>query len=189
MNIDIHHKAYTLDQALEELLVEDCNDLNESCQSAFGNQPHPNNWFAVTEGHKGGAVAYFSQELEACKWRLFRVSELVNYDQQMALENRLATLEDYNCCVDGKEPDWSLYDGIEIAPCILQDSYIDQCEPGEEDFWTIYGHRIDGGCIDLHECKTEQQAIRTATMYSIQGGYDPFEARLKTLFIISNRGG
>ncbi len=52
------------------------------------------------------------------------------------------------------QPDWMVniraYDGLEIQPCCTVGfdngkEIVEPCEPGQADFWTVYGHCCEGG--------------------------------------------
>ena len=53
-------------------------------------------------------------------------------------------------------PEMRDYDGLEIWPCAIVGTttdgrdIVEPCDPGEEEFWTVYGHRRGGG-IDAFE--------------------------------------
>lgn len=64
-------------------------------------------------------------------------------------------------------PSWSYrlsdYDGLEIHPVRDYDKSGDQtwcevCEPHEAEFWSVYGHLIEGGVECLEDFETEGQA-------------------------------
>lgn len=82
----------------------------------------------------------------------------------------LPALSIFNNCPGGTEPEWSLYDGLEIYPCrdvsdSGDESEIEQCEPPQAQFWTVYGHLKAGGLEALHDSPTEQDAESIAGIY------------------------
>ncbi len=76
----------------------------------------------------------------------------------------------FNCCTDLKEPDWSTFSNLELGGCI------DAAEDGESgtmiaggisrdeaQFFTIYGHLIEGGCEAITDCVNFEDARHIAT--------------------------
>lgn len=54
------------------------------------------------------------------------------------------------------------FDGLEIHPCHICGSedgstYIEQCEPQEAGFWSVYGHCTEGGVECLEDFDTEEE--------------------------------
>lgn len=70
----------------------------------------------------------------------------------------------------GNEPNWSLYDAIEIHPLVnLNDEGEDTflCTTDEDDpdicCWCVYGHlKVQGGIEDLHDVSTLEEAKQLA---------------------------
>ncbi|WP_296084135.1 hypothetical protein [uncultured Agrobacterium sp.] len=56
----------------------------------------------------------------------------------------------FNCCTGNAEPDWSLFDAIELGGCIMDtddDGYVTGGIDRENaEFFTAYGHLKEGGC-------------------------------------------
>lgn len=58
----------------------------------------------------------------------------------------------WNCCLNNKEPDWSVYDALELAGCIQDEDCVERVEEGiTPTFYSVYGHVIGGGCEALHD--------------------------------------
>jgi hypothetical protein len=58
----------------------------------------------------------------------------------------------WNCCPDNKEPDWGVYDALELAGCVAEDGHVERVEEDTPpSFYTVYGHLIGGGCEALHD--------------------------------------
>lgn len=73
-------------------------------------------------------------------------------------------LKSWNCQKNGIEPQWHLYDAIEMQGNLaaeLEDGSTvvksaGDCDP---EFWTVYGHSVEfGGVIALHDCASEDEA-------------------------------
>lgn len=55
-------------------------------------------------------------------------------------------------CPDQKEPDWRVYDALELADCLQGDGYVERVEADTTPtFYTRYGHLTGGGCEALHD--------------------------------------
>lgn len=62
-------------------------------------------------------------------------------------------------------------DGLEIHPCKIIDpakykgdkEVVEQCEEGEEDFWSVYVHFVEGGlqCIADYSTKSEAMELES----------------------------
>lgn len=64
----------TLDEALDYVSVHwDWQTAREA-----GNTTWPTGWFAVSRDDRGGIIAYFEHEDDACRFRLAEVNRLVN---------------------------------------------------------------------------------------------------------------
>ena len=56
------------------------------------------------------------------------------------------------------------FDALEIHPCAVigRDSsgteFVEQCEPEEAQFWTVYGHYRTGGLDAFEDCSTKPEA-------------------------------
>ena len=58
----------------------------------------------------------------------------------------------WNCCPGTREPDWGLYDALELAGCVAGKGWVERVEEGTTpSFYTVYGHLVDGGCEALHD--------------------------------------
>jgi hypothetical protein len=57
------------------------------------------------------------------------------------------------------------FDALEIHPCAVVDrdasgtEFIEQCEPEEAHFWTVYGHCRTGGVSAFEDFTTKAEAI------------------------------
>ena len=59
----------------------------------------------------------------------------------------------WNCCPGTREPDWGIYDALELAGCVAGKGWVERVEEGTTpSFYTVvYGHLVDGGCDEaLH---------------------------------------
>lgn len=57
------------------------------------------------------------------------------------------------------------YDGLEIHPChelADDDGSVEQCEPEEAQFWSVYGHLKVGGVECFEDHSTEEEARKSA---------------------------
>jgi len=59
------------------------------------------------------------------------------------------------------------FDGFELHPCkvingvdsiLAEHEYIEQCEPNEAEFWSVYVHLVGAGLDCIADCENEQQA-------------------------------
>jgi len=62
----------------------------------------------------------------------------------------------WNCCTGGKEPDWSIYDALELAGCIEYDkdtdhSFVERVDGEDPEFYCLYAHLQGGGCEAIHD--------------------------------------
>ena len=64
----------------------------------------------------------------------------------------------YNCRPNNMEPDWRLYDAIEIHPIQNINGSPEQCEPEEAEHWCVFGHLKEGGLEDITDTPQEQGA-------------------------------
>jgi hypothetical protein len=70
--------------------------------------------------------------------------------------------------IDAATPRWLLtiweFDALEIHPCAVvgHDSMggdiVEQCEPDDAHFWTVFGHYRSGGVDDFEDFATEAEA-------------------------------
>ena len=57
------------------------------------------------------------------------------------------------------------FDALEIHPCIvigkdsLNKEIVEQCEPEDAHFWTVYGHLRTGGVDAFEDFATEAEAV------------------------------
>jgi hypothetical protein len=66
-------------------------------------------------------------------------------------------------------PRWLLkiweFDALEIHPCTvigndgMDNPIVEQCEPEDAHFWTVFGHYRTGGVDDFEDFATEAEAI------------------------------
>jgi len=62
----------------------------------------------------------------------------------------------WNCYHNGKEPDWALYNALELAGCVEFEkdtlgAYVERADGETPDFYTLYAHLVDGGCEAIHD--------------------------------------
>ena len=62
----------------------------------------------------------------------------------------------WSCCRDCKEPDWRVYDALELAGVVMRDNgtdgfYVERVEDETPQFYSLYGHLVEGGCDALHD--------------------------------------
>jgi hypothetical protein len=55
------------------------------------------------------------------------------------------------------------FDGLEIHPCRTEfvgdgTPFIEQCEPAEAEFWSVYGHCREGGVLCLEDFAGPEEA-------------------------------
>jgi len=58
------------------------------------------------------------------------------------------------------------FDGFEVHPCKVIEEIslpdklqtVEQCEPEDADFWSVYVHLVGGGTDCIADCETERQA-------------------------------
>ena len=100
-----------------------------------------------------------------------------------ALENAVldvaASAVLYNCCTNNEAPDWSRFDAIEIGGCRndAEEGAEETCICGgymadEAEFFTIYGHLIEGGVEAITDAPTFEQAKTIATVFSGHNGLE-----------------
>lgn len=74
----------------------------------------------------------------------------------------------FNCCTDYAAPDWRQFNWLEIGGCItVTDEHGDTFTEGgidhdEAEFFTVYGHLIDGGLEAITDCPTHAAAVAAA---------------------------
>jgi hypothetical protein len=57
------------------------------------------------------------------------------------------------------------FDALEIHPCMvvghdgMGSDIVEQCEPGDAHFWTVFGHFRTGGVDDFEDFATEAEAV------------------------------
>lgn len=70
----------------------------------------------------------------------------------------------YNCCEGEREPNWFLFDAIEVHPCEDNGDYCEPCDDEEwlATMWTVYGHSIRGGIEALTDVSTFRLADEIA---------------------------
>ncbi|TBE73837.1 hypothetical protein ELG97_37040 [Rhizobium leguminosarum] len=84
----------------------------------------------------------------------------------------------YNCCTEGREPDWKQFNAIEIGGCIDDNEEGDESThivggipANEAEFFTVYGHLIEGGAEAITDCDSYEQAERIAGIFAEKTGY------------------
>lgn len=70
-------------------------------------------------------------------------------------------------------PEWlrsiADFDGLEISPCCVfgfanGEDLVEPCEPDAADFWTVYGHRREGGVTAFEDFPDHAAAQRFARL-------------------------
>lgn len=100
-----------------------------------------------------------------------------------ALENAVMEAMDgavlFNCCTNNEAPDWKLFDAIEIGGCRndADEGADDTCICGgysadEAEFFTVYGHLIEGGVDAITDASTFEEAQAIATLFAKQNGFE-----------------
>lgn len=76
-----------------------------------------------------------------------------------------APSELFNCCTDYAEPDWRMFNALEIGGCVSvveegtnETSIVGGMSRDEAEFFTVYGHLIAGGCEAITDCETLELA-------------------------------
>ncbi|WP_313609306.1 hypothetical protein [Rhizobium sp.] len=79
----------------------------------------------------------------------------------MRPETSFEPFEPFNYCTEHREPDWRLFDALEVDGCIVVaeegtgDTYVVGGATREEaEFFTVYGHLITVGCEAITDCST-----------------------------------
>lgn len=85
----------------------------------------------------------------------------------------------YNCCTNYSAPDWKRFDAIEVGGCRneavdnAEETYICGGYGAEEaEFFTVYGHLIEGGVEDITDVYTFEEALRIANLFCNQSGLE-----------------
>lgn len=100
-----------------------------------------------------------------------------------ALENAVLDAENgavlFNCCPNREAPDWKSFDAIEIGGCRndADEGAEDTCICGgyaanEAEFFTVYGHLIEGGVEAITDAPTFEGAHYIATLFARQNGFE-----------------
>jgi hypothetical protein len=81
----------------------------------------------------------------------------------------------YNCCVDGREPDWNDFDAIEIDCCSSElsstgSTWAERVPVHEAEFFTVFGHLKEGGCEAITDVSTRKLANCIATIFREKSG-------------------
>lgn len=81
----------------------------------------------------------------------------------------------FNCCTDNVEPDWTLFDALEIGGCISEWEGDEEYVTGgvgraEAEFFTVYGHLKEGGVEALTDCRTLETARHIAGRLELLSG-------------------
>lgn len=56
------------------------------------------------------------------------------------------------------------WDNIEIDPIIEVDGGCEVCDKGEENFWSVYVHNVEGGVSCIADVPTEEKAIQLSKL-------------------------
>ena len=99
-----------------------------------------------------------------------------------ALEDAVLDTEDgavmFNCCTNHEAPDWKSFDAIEIGGCRndADEGAEDTCICGgyaanEAEFFTVYGHLIEGGVEAITDASTFEGARKIATYLASRYGF------------------
>jgi hypothetical protein len=76
----------------------------------------------------------------------------------------------YNCCKDFKPPNWTDFDGFEVAAVqwLAEHDCYEQVT-GEDiylaDMWSVFGHLHEGGVECITDCHTRKQAEDIAELF------------------------
>ena len=99
-----------------------------------------------------------------------------------AESTHINTLEDsvlYNCCTNNEAPDWKRFDAIEVGGCRndADQGADDTCICGgytadEAEFFTVYGHLIEGGVEAITDAPTLERAQAIANIFASQNGFE-----------------
>jgi hypothetical protein len=75
----------------------------------------------------------------------------------------------FNCCTALREPEWRRFSNLELGGCIdaAEEGMDGTCIEGgksraDAEFFTIYGHLIEGGCEAITDCEHFDEAQRIA---------------------------
>ncbi|WP_107678003.1 hypothetical protein [Agrobacterium sp. LAD9] len=75
----------------------------------------------------------------------------------------------FNCCTALQEPEWRRFSNLELGGCIdaAQEGMDGTCIEGgksrdKAEFFTVYGHLIEGGCEAITDCDDFDGAQRVA---------------------------
>lgn len=80
---------------------------------------------------------------------------------------------DYNCKPDSENPIAFLGRAVffYMAPCASHEddigTEVTQCEPGEADFWSVYGVQEDGEHFAIHDRPTAELAVQTLAQIAV----------------------
>ena len=106
---------------------------------------------AVMTWHHEGDLAQWKTDFH----RMVEAGELVEVEKRplgIVYTHRDSVAISWNCCPDLQEPDWSVYDALELAGCLEENGCVERVEEGTTPtFYTIYGHLVGGGCEALHD--------------------------------------
>lgn len=67
----------TLEKALEEISVHECDEMIEACNAAGLKHSHPPGWWGVSTS-EDSVIAYFATQRQAMEYRLFLVNQILN---------------------------------------------------------------------------------------------------------------
>lgn len=65
-----------LNEALDTVQVDECDEMIVACKEAGLVQSHPPGWWGVST--EEGVIAYFNDERKAFQYRLFLINEMLN---------------------------------------------------------------------------------------------------------------
>ena len=85
----------------------------------------------------------------------------------------------YNCCTNHEAPDWERFDAIEVGGCRNEadqgadDTYICGGYTADEaEFFTVYGHLVEGGVEAITDAPTLERAQAIANIFANQNGFE-----------------
>lgn len=85
----------------------------------------------------------------------------------------------YNCCTNHEAPDWERFDAIEVGGCRNEadQGEGDTCICGgytadEAEFFTVYGHLVEGGVEAITDAPTLDRAQAIANIFASQNGFE-----------------
>jgi hypothetical protein len=81
----------------------------------------------------------------------------------------------FNCCTDLSEPEWSLFEALEIVPMMDNNGESSEAESADTpDFWSIIAHTKQGDFEPITDCTTRAMADCVATVLCGRSGLNLF---------------